>query len=135
MESEVLKKNAARFYREKLAESSERHRKIGDSVYLLEPQLKEGAGRAARHPHRDVAGEGEVQGERASASWCVKGVISERERAEIEASQDFLLRVRNALHFLTGSPPGPADVRAPGPHRRRRSGSATTATTGRRAPS
>ena len=31
-----------------------------------------------------------------------KGVITEREEHEIEAAQDFLWRVRNGLHFLSG---------------------------------
>src|ERR1700752_1489620 len=44
MESEVLKKGAARFYRENLAESREGPRRYGDSVYLLEPHVKEGPG-------------------------------------------------------------------------------------------
>ena len=44
IENEVLKKGAGRFYREKLAESENRHRTYGDSVYLLEPHLKDGPG-------------------------------------------------------------------------------------------
>jgi [protein-PII] uridylyltransferase len=31
-----------------------------------------------------------------------KGVLTERERGEIEAARDFLWRVRNSLHFATG---------------------------------
>jgi [protein-PII] uridylyltransferase len=102
METDVLKKNAARFYREKLAESEDRHHKFGDSVYLLEPELKEGAG-GLRDIHTAMwlaKVKYKVKGMR---ELVVKGVISERERAEIEASQDFLFRVRNSLHFLTGS--------------------------------
>ena len=36
------------------------------------------------------------------AELVQKGVITEREREELEAARDFLLRVRNALHFLSG---------------------------------
>lgn len=102
MESDVLKKNAARFYREKLTESQGRHRKFGDSVYLLEPELKEGAG-GLRDIHTAMwlaKVKYKVKGMR---ELVVKGVISERERAEINASQDFLFRIRNSLHFLTGT--------------------------------
>ncbi|MCC6763580.1 MAG: [protein-PII] uridylyltransferase [Deltaproteobacteria bacterium] len=102
MESEVLKKNAARFYREKLAESAERHRRHGDSVYLLEPELKEGAG-GLRDIHTAMWLAKVKYKVRDMRELVVKGVISERERGEIEASQDFLFRVRNSLHFLTGS--------------------------------
>ena len=102
MESDVLKKNAAGFYREKLAESKHRHQAHGNSVYLLEPNLKDGPGGL-----RDIH----------TAMWLAKvkfkiktvrdlvqkAVITEREEREIAASLDFLFRVRNALHFATGS--------------------------------
>jgi len=102
MEAEVLKKNASRFYREKLAENRERHHKYGDSIYLLEPQLKEGPG-GLRDIHTAMwlaKVKYKVKGTR---ELVVKGVINDRELAELEASQDFLFRVRNALHILTGS--------------------------------
>ena len=102
MESDVLKKNAARFYREKLAESRERHRKFGDSVYLLEPELKEGAG-GLRDIHTAMWLAKVKYKVKDLRELVVKGVISERERAEIEASQDFLFRIRNSLHFLAGA--------------------------------
>ncbi len=102
MESDVLKKNAARFYREKLQESHDRHRKFGNSVYLLEPELKEGAG-GLRDIHTAMWLAKVKYKVKDMRELVVKGVISERERGEIEASEDFLFRVRNALHFLTGA--------------------------------
>ncbi len=99
---DLVGKRGAQFIRDKLAEHADRHRRYGDSVYLLQPHLKEGAGGL-----RDVH----------TALWVAKvkfkierlrdlvtlGVITERERAEFDASQDFHWRVRNALHFLTGT--------------------------------
>lgn len=102
MEAEVLKKNASRFYREKLAESRDRHQRYGDSIFLLEPQLKEGPG-GLRDIHTAMwlaKVKYKVKGMR---ELVVKGVVNDRELAELEASQDFLFRVRNALHILTGS--------------------------------
>jgi [protein-PII] uridylyltransferase len=101
MESELLKRNATRFFRDKVAESEERHGKFGDSVYLVEPHIKEGEGGL-----RDIH----------TAMWLAKvkyvihdlhdlmekGVLTEREHGEIAAARDFLWRVRNALHFLSG---------------------------------
>lgn len=101
IERELLKRNATRFFREKVAESEERHRKYGDSVYLVEPHVKEGEG-GLRDLH--------------TAMWLAKvkfvvhdlpelvakGVLTERELAEIVAARDFLWRVRNALHFCSG---------------------------------
>ncbi len=101
IESEVLKRNAARFYREKVAENRERHRKHGDAVFLVEPHLKEGEGGL-----RDIH----------TATWLakvkyrvhsldelvVKGILTQGELDEVLGARDFLFRVRNALHFLSG---------------------------------
>ena len=101
MDREVLKRNATKFFKDKLAESEGRHNQYGDSVYLLEPQLKDGEG-GLRDLH--------------TAMWLAKvkfktnksgdlvqlGVITASEREELEAARDFLFRVRNSLHFLSG---------------------------------
>jgi [protein-PII] uridylyltransferase len=101
MDRDVLRRGADRFFQEKLAETRARHERYGDSVYLLEPQIKEGEG-GLRDLH--------------TALWMAKvkfktndlrelmqkSVISEGELAEIEAARDFLWRVRNALHFMSG---------------------------------
>ena len=44
LESKLLKKGIGRFVREKVDESSARHKAYGGSVYLLEPEVKEGLG-------------------------------------------------------------------------------------------
>ena len=44
LEGKLLKKGIARFVREKVDESSARHKTYGGSVYLLEPEVKEGLG-------------------------------------------------------------------------------------------
>lgn len=101
MEREVLKRNVARFFTEKLAENRERHARFGDSVYLLEPQLKEGEG-GLRDLHTAMW-MAKVKFKTNSVAELVrKGVITEREREELEAARDFLFRVRNALHFMSG---------------------------------
>ena len=100
MENDVLKRGAEKFFQEKRSESAERHERYGDSVYLLEPEIKEGEG-GLRDLH--------------TAMWMAKvkfktnklpdlvqkGVLTESEKDEIEAARDSLWRVRNALHFLT----------------------------------
>jgi len=101
MDAQVLKRNAARFYKEKLAENTERHQRYGDSVYLLEPQLKEGEG-GLRDLHTAMWMAKVKFRTNDVAELVHKGVITERERAELEAARDFLWRVRNALHFLSG---------------------------------
>ncbi|MGH7788880.1 MAG: [protein-PII] uridylyltransferase [Candidatus Binatia bacterium] len=101
MESELLKRNAARFFRDKVAESAERHRKYGDSVFLVEPHLKEGEG-GLRDVHTAMWLAKVKYVVRDLHDLVEKGVLTEREHDEIAAARDFLWRVRNALHFLSG---------------------------------
>jgi [protein-PII] uridylyltransferase len=98
---EVLNRNQQKFFKAKLKESRERHERYGDSIYLLEPQIKEGEGGL-----RDIH----------TALWLAKvkykvhsleelvqrAVITEAELDEVLAARDFLWRVRNSLHFLSG---------------------------------
>jgi [protein-PII] uridylyltransferase len=97
---EVLNRNQQKFFQAKLEESRDRHRRYGDSIYLLEPQLKEGEG-GLRDLH--------------TALWLAKvkykvhslpelvqrAIISNAELEEVLRAQDFLYRVRNSLHFLS----------------------------------
>lgn len=101
MDNEVLKRGADRFFKEKLVESDERHGRYGDSVYLLEPHLKEGEG-GLRDLHTALW-MAKVKFKTNKLDELVqKGVITDRERSEIEEARDFLFRVRNGLHFITG---------------------------------
>lgn len=102
LERDIKPRATAKFFREKLNESQERHHEYGDSVYLLEPQLKEGQG-GLRDLHTALwiaKIKFKVSGLRELA---VKGVMNADELAEIEHARDFLFRVRNAMHFLTHS--------------------------------
>ncbi|MEK7773339.1 MAG: HD domain-containing protein, partial [Deltaproteobacteria bacterium] len=91
-------RRSAVFIKDKIEESRARHAKYGGSVYILEPNVKEGEGGL-----RDIH----------TAKWIVKagsgkqvepfsiGLISEQDKKAIEDSLDFLLWVRNELHFAT----------------------------------
>lgn len=96
----VMNRNTQNFIRQKNDENEKRREKYGSSVYLLEPNIKEGEG-GLRDLH--------------SALWIarvkykaadlkdlmIKGVISEREFKEFEQAFDYLWRIRNELHYLT----------------------------------
>jgi [protein-PII] uridylyltransferase len=84
-----------------VAESEDRHRRYGDSVYLVEPHIKEGAG-GLRDIHTAMWLAKVKYVVRDLHDLMAKGVLIEREHAEIAAARDFLWRVRNALHFLSG---------------------------------
>jgi [protein-PII] uridylyltransferase len=98
---DLLKRNAARFYREKVAESAERHRRYGDSVHLVEPHVKEGEG-GLRDLHTALWLAKVKYVVQDLPELVAKGVLTEGEYEEIRAARDFLWRVRNALHFLSG---------------------------------
>ncbi|HEV8714620.1 MAG TPA: DUF294 nucleotidyltransferase-like domain-containing protein, partial [Candidatus Binatia bacterium] len=102
LEREILGKHNERFFQEKAQESRARHEKHGGSIYLLEPNLKEGQG-GLRDLH--------------TAGWLAKvkfkihtlrelitkGVISAHSLSAVEEARDFLWRVRNGLHLLARS--------------------------------
>jgi [protein-PII] uridylyltransferase len=79
------------------AEVRDRHRRLGDSVYLLEPDVKNGAGGL-----RDL----DVALWAARARWRVEsltdlvslGVLVARDAREIQAASECLWNIRNHLH-------------------------------------
>ncbi len=90
-----------RFIADKLAEMRGRREKFGDSLYLLEPNVKESEGGL-----RDLQ----------SALWLARvrfkvagitellsrALLPEREIREMRRARDFIWRVRNEMHYLAG---------------------------------
>jgi [protein-PII] uridylyltransferase len=94
------KSRSLTFIKDKLEELRSRHAKYGGSIYILEPNVKEGEG-GLRDLH--------------TARWIINatkdgspvepfslGLISEKGRDELQEAFDNLLWVRNELHFSTG---------------------------------
>lgn len=96
----VLGNNTQAFIKAKLEENQERRRKYGSSVYLLEPNIKEGEGGL-----RDLHAALWVARIKFKASsmrdLVVKGVMNEEEAASLDAAYDYLWQIRNELHFLS----------------------------------
>jgi [protein-PII] uridylyltransferase len=100
LERDIKSRAPNKFFREKMLESEARHHAYGDSVYLLEPNLKEGQG-GLRDLHTALW-IAKIKFKVSSLrELAVKGVVNSRELDGIETAQDFLFRVRNALHFLS----------------------------------
>ena len=99
--SEVLNRNQQGFFKAKLEESRKRHKQYGESIYLLEPQLKEGEG-GLRDLHTALWLAKVKYKVRSLEELVHKAVITEPELSEVNAARDFLFRVRNSLHFLSG---------------------------------
>lgn len=102
LEREVISKTPTRFIKEKLQESEGRYREHGGSIYLLEPQLKEGQG-GLRDLHTALWLAKVRFKVRDLRELVRKGVISQRTLVEVERAQSFLWQVRNALHLLARS--------------------------------
>ncbi len=87
------------FVRAKNAESKERHRRMGDSVFLLEPDVKEGEG-GLRDLHSLLWIARVTRGIVRLEDLSEASVASPEEQNELLESREFLLRVRSSLHFF-----------------------------------
>ena len=98
--ADVLNRNQQAFFKAKLEESRGRHKSYGESIYLLEPQIKEGEG-GLRDLHTALWLAKVKYKVHSLEELVQKAVITEAELGEVIAAQDFLFRVRNSLHFLS----------------------------------
>ncbi|MDO8444658.1 MAG: [protein-PII] uridylyltransferase [Deltaproteobacteria bacterium] len=98
---EATGKGVDSFIKEKVLENEERHGRYGSSVYILEPNIKDGEGGL-----RDIHTALWVSKARFKAvsfrELMKKGVITPKELRFFERSTEFLFRVRNELHYLSG---------------------------------
>ncbi|MDD2582744.1 MAG: [protein-PII] uridylyltransferase [Desulfuromonadaceae bacterium] len=99
--SQILPKSSNSFIKEKIADMKSRREKYGSTVYLLEPNLKEGEGGL-----RDLQ----------TAIWVarvkykfsdlreliIKGILDDEELESYYAALDYLWRIRNELHYFNG---------------------------------
>ncbi|HEX2526273.1 MAG TPA: [protein-PII] uridylyltransferase [Geminicoccus sp.] len=98
---DVVQGHEAAFIEAKLAERDERHQRVGDSRYLLEPNIKEGKG-GLRDLHtlgwlvRFVYGTSDL------SALLQGGLLARRDLASFKRSKTFLLAVRCHLHWLSG---------------------------------
>ncbi|MEZ4327148.1 MAG: [protein-PII] uridylyltransferase [Polyangiales bacterium] len=100
-QEEVFESNLDRFLDALTEDTESRHRRFGDSLFLLEPEVKQGRGGLrdldvaewtirARHGVRDVS------------EYVTCGALVEREVERLEAAREMLWRTRNLLHLRAG---------------------------------
>ncbi len=101
LDERVLHHNPADFLRAKLIEHHKRHERFGNSMFYLEPNIKESPG-GLRDIHT-FFWISKYRYEVEKPRDLVKlGIITHREFKTFIKSRAFLWRVRNALHYRTG---------------------------------
>ncbi|MGZ5297518.1 MAG: [protein-PII] uridylyltransferase family protein [Actinomycetota bacterium] len=91
-----LRGDAGGFAERLASDARERRQRFGSTAYLLEPELKEGGGGL-----RDIHAFGWLQAVRGRPLED-DGVLRAAERGQLEAAEEFLTRVRSALHLESG---------------------------------
>ena len=102
-DQEVVVGTAAEFVAAKLAEREERHRRAGQSRYLVEPNVKDGKG-GLRDLHTLFWIAKYVYRVRDAADLVQHGVFDAHEYRTFRRCEDFLWSVRCNMHFYTGRP-------------------------------
>jgi [protein-PII] uridylyltransferase len=102
-DKDVVQGTAPDFVAAKLAEREERHRKAGQSRYLVEPNVKDGKG-GLRDLHTLFWIAKYVYRVRDPEDLVHLGVFDRREYTLFRRCEDFLWSVRCHMHFLTGRP-------------------------------
>jgi [protein-PII] uridylyltransferase len=80
----------------------ERHTQFGDSLYLLQPNVKEGAGGLRDYHGSYWAMQASESSARGRNDFLHLGLLTEEEADDYFDALDFLWRVRNELHLIVG---------------------------------
>jgi len=100
-DEEVVRGTATEFVTAKLAEREERHRRSGQSRYLVEPNVKDGKG-GLRDLHTLFWIAKYVYRVRTPEELIARGVFESEEYELFRRCEDFLWSVRCNMHFLAG---------------------------------
>jgi len=98
---EIVSGTAAEFVAAKLAERDERHLKMGDSRYVVEPNIKNGKG-ALRDLHTLYWIGKYIHGVRRPAELVRAGLLTRPEYHRFDRAERFFWSVRCHLHLLSG---------------------------------
>jgi [protein-PII] uridylyltransferase len=97
----IVARSAAEFVAAKLAERDERHERMGDTRYLVEPNVKNGKG-ALRDLHALLWVGRYVHGIKGASELVTAGLLSPAEYARFDRAERFFWSVRCLLHLAAG---------------------------------
>ncbi|MEO5805423.1 [protein-PII] uridylyltransferase [Devosia sp.] len=100
-ETEIMPKTGPEFIAAKMAERDERHKQMGNTRYVVEPNIKDGKGGLRDLNTLFWIGKYFYQ-VKTSHELIGKGVLSPHEYRLFQRAEEFLWAVRCNLHFLTG---------------------------------
>lgn len=111
---ELIEKPLTRFLEERKTDIATRAEKYGNTVFLQEPNLKESPG-GLRDYHNLIWIADAIHGTRDPEALRDLEVFSENGRREISEAFEFLLRLRNDLHYREGKEADILTLRRQGP--------------------
>ena len=99
--AEVVRGNERQFVSEKLAERNARHKRMGDSRYVVEPNVKDGKG-GLRDLHTLYWIGKFIHRVRTASELVDVGLFTPEEYRSFRKAENFLLAVRSHMHLVTG---------------------------------
>ncbi len=97
---QIIGKNTQAFLKKKFEEHQTRVTKFGSTVYMLEPNIKEGEG-GLRDLHTALWMARVKYKAGNLRDLVIKGVLSEQEVEDFREALSYLWRIRNELHYLS----------------------------------
>lgn len=101
MIKQLRSRGGKRFLQAILKENEVRHKQFGQTAYLLEPDIKEGEG-GLRDIHAILWAARGLLGYTSLKDFVAGGYLTEFDAKTLEQAFEFLLLIRNHLHYITG---------------------------------